>query len=882
MPSERQIRWMDPVAPAPRIPPTIADRLTTALAGRYAIERELGAGGMATVFEARDLRHHRRVAVKVLKPELAALLGSERFLDEIQVTAHLQHPHILPLFDSGEADGLIFYVMPLVEGESLRQRLAREKELPVNDAVRIASEIADALDCAHSHGVIHRDIKPENVLLQNGRVLVADFGIALAVRQSGGSRLTEAGASLGTPEYMSPEQATGDRVPDGRSDLYSLACVTYEMLTGQPPHSAPTFQGVLAAIVTTEPRPLGDLRSTVPRHVSRAVHRALQKLPADRFETVLDFAGALAQPASTVELERHLAPGGRRRAALWAPWLLTLPALALVALVLLNRPKSSVPPFTISALAPPEDNEFDAQASLALSPSGRQLAFRAVTEGGRARLWLRSLDTLHPRLLAGTDGADWPFWSPDGNSIGYFTNGQLLRHDLKDATNHQLCSASGPRGGSWSPSGTIVFAAKGGLWKVSAAGGPCSLLIGSDTSALLRPSFLPDGRHFVFSRVRPEAIMLGDLRTSAARILATGYLDAQFAAPDLLVYAHPPSATLIARRMDLSQLSLVGEPTTIASSVRGQANVFSFSVSGGLLAYLEQHPDLPPLEVDRTGTLRAVPLDRPGLVWSYTSARQHPWLFLGSDSTGLWLHDRASGTTTRLGTRLAAWPVVGPRDQRIAYFSLGWGGSCTISVHDLSRAQDTTLGTRRCFHPTDWSSDGRYLLLSGFIPWLSASGSLDTVWSYSLPDGSIVPRVAKEANVRDGVLSPDGRWIAYASDETGAFEVYLQPFSGKAGQVLVSRSGGRWPRWTGDGRALYFLSPNGDVVSAAVAAGSTGISVTAPRVLFRYSRWSRSLYSEVAPVFEMTPDGERFFLRRPTSEPVVTLVENWALRLKRP
>jgi len=364
---------------------------------------------MATVFEARDLRHHRRVAVKVLKPELAALLGSERFLDEIQVTAHLLHPHILPLFDSGEADGLIFYVMPLIEGESLRHRLVREKELPVGDAVRIASEIADALDCAHRHGVIHRDIKPENVLLQDGRVLVADFGIALAVRQSGGSRLTEAGASLGTPEYMSPEHATGDRVPDGRSDLYSLACVTYEMLTGQPPHAGPTVRGVIAAVVTAEPRALGDQRATVPRHVARAVHRALQKLPADRFETVQDFARALVQPDAMAEIGYQPPPGVRRRTALWIPWLITIPALGLAAIATFHTSSDTPTPLTVTALAPPEDNDFDAQASFALSPSGRQLAFRAVTEEGAARLWLRSLDTLHARPLPGTGGADWPF-----------------------------------------------------------------------------------------------------------------------------------------------------------------------------------------------------------------------------------------------------------------------------------------------------------------------------------------------------------------------------------------------------------------------------------------------------------------------------------------
>lgn len=377
--------------------------------------------------------------------------------------------------------------------------------------------------------------------------------------------------------------------------------------------------------------------------------------------------------------------------------------------------------------------------------------------------------------------------------------------------------------------------------------------------------------------------MLGDLGTGASGTLIAGYIDAQFAPPDVLVYANSASAALSARRIDLSRLSLVGEPVIIAASVRGQANVFSFSVSSaGLLAYLEQHPDLPPFELDRTGTLRAAPLAKPSAVWSYASARQHPWLFLGSDSTGLWLHDRTSGVSTQLQTDLATWPVVGPRDQQIAYAGTGADGGCTINVFDRSRAQSTSIGIKRCFHPTDWSSDGRYLILSSFIPWFGGSASRDTIWSYSFADSSVVPRVAKEADVRDGVLSPDGRWIAYASDETGAFEVNVQPFSGTATPVQISRSGGRWPRWTSDGRALYFLAPDGGVLSAGITAGAMGLSVALPQLLFRYSHWTRALYSEVAPVFEMTPDGDRFFLRRPTSEPVVTLVQNWALRLKRP
>ena len=273
----------------------LRSHLSTALADRYHIERELGAGGMATVYLAHDLKHDRRVAVKVLRPELAAAIGAERFLSEIRTTAGLQHPHILPLFDSGAAGSLLFYVMPFVEGETLRERLARETQLPVADAVRIAGEIAGALDYAHRHGVIHRDIKPENILLHDGAALVADFGIALAASKAGGTRMTETGMSLGTPSYMSPEQAMGERAVDARSDIFSLGCVLYEMLAGEPPFTGATAQAIVAKVMTADPPSLTGQRRSIPLAVDRAVHRALERVPADRYASAADFAAALRE-----------------------------------------------------------------------------------------------------------------------------------------------------------------------------------------------------------------------------------------------------------------------------------------------------------------------------------------------------------------------------------------------------------------------------------------------------------------------------------------------------------------------------------------------------------------------------------------------------------
>ncbi|MEP6508626.1 MAG: serine/threonine-protein kinase, partial [Gemmatimonadales bacterium] len=314
----------------------MSTRLTDALADRYRIEREIGQGGMATVYLAHDIRHDRDVAVKVLHPDLGAALGSERFLTEIRTTARLQHPHILPLLDSGEADGLLYYVMPLVTGETLRARLEREKQLPLDAAILIAGEVADALGYAHGHGVIHRDIKPENILLQGGHALVADFGIALAVQTAGGQRMTQTGLSLGTPQYMSPEQAMGERTIDARSDIYSLAAVAYEMLIGETPFTGPTVQAIVARVMSEDPRPLITQRKSIPDYVDYAILRGLDKLPADRFATASEFAEALKGKTASMPARASAARmiSGRRNSGLAGrlrdPLVIALGAIALV------------------------------------------------------------------------------------------------------------------------------------------------------------------------------------------------------------------------------------------------------------------------------------------------------------------------------------------------------------------------------------------------------------------------------------------------------------------------------------------------------------------------------------------------------------------------
>src|SRR5687767_11817139 len=386
-------------------------QLQTSLAERYRVDRQIGVGGMATVYLARDLRHDRNVALKLLKPELGAVLGVERFLSEIRVTANLQHPHLLPLFDSGEADGLLYYVMPFVEGESLRGRLDREKQLPVNEAIRITIAVAGALDYAHRHNVVHRDLKPENILLQDGQPVVSDFGIALAVTNAGGTRVTQTGLSLGTPAYMSPEQATGDRLIDARSDIYSLAAVLYEMLTGEPPHTGATVQAIIARVLTDKVRSVRSTRDMVPENVDAAVQRALAKLPADRFASAKEFADALQDPrytlpmhATTVAQPTIASPAGMTgRIARYAPWALAA-ATGAVALFSLTRrsPDAELALPARFELTLPESLVFRGLAGdMAISPDGSQIAI-VVRHGTSHKLAIRSLNETAARLIEGT------------------------------------------------------------------------------------------------------------------------------------------------------------------------------------------------------------------------------------------------------------------------------------------------------------------------------------------------------------------------------------------------------------------------------------------------------------------------------------------------
>src|SRR5688500_9391275 len=448
----------------------ITEHLSTAFADRYRIERRLGEGGMATVYLAEDLKHGRKVALKVLRPELGGVLGADRFLQEIKTTARLQHPHLLPLYDSGMTPaahgvgtGLLYYVMPYVEGETLREKLDREQQLGVDEAVNIATEVADALQYAHDQGVIHRDIKPENILLRNGRAFVADFGIALAVSAAAGGRMTETGLSLGTPHYMSPEQATAETHIDNRSDIYSLGSVLFESLTGEPPHTGPSAQAIILKIVTDVPRPVRELRKSVPPHVAAAVAMALEKLQADRFDSAKAFAEALHDPAFTWPVVHTTTVGAAGLAsrrvflpALLAATLLTV-ALATWGWIRPSR-TTSVARYSTTVGVTGALDGITCGLEAALSPDGASLVFRSPLTGP-GQLYIKRRDEVVARPLAGTEGGSGPFFSPDGAWIGFVADGQLQRIPSLGGPSLKLADSVNPtcNRGAWLEDGSIVY-----------------------------------------------------------------------------------------------------------------------------------------------------------------------------------------------------------------------------------------------------------------------------------------------------------------------------------------------------------------------------------------------------------------------------------------
>ncbi len=830
------------------------ERLSSALADRYRILKHLGEGGMATVFLAEDLKHKRQVAVKVLKPELAAVLGAERFVQEITTTASLQHPHILPLFDSGEADGFLYYVMPYIEGETLRQKLDRETQLGIDEAVRIASEVADALDYAHRQGVIHRDIKPENILLHDGRPMVADFGIALAVSAAAGGRMTETGLSLGTPHYMSPEQATAEKDISARSDVYSLGSVLYEMLTGEPPHMGNSAQQIIMKIIAEDVAPVTSLRKAVPANVEAAVAQALEKLPADRFATAAELATALGDRHFTSISVTGVAPsGGTGRADRLVKRALTVAVVLLAAIgawgwMRALRGGGTFTEWQHIALGNGLQPMLVAPA-LALSPDGTMLVFRDNQPNGV--LWLKRRDQLDPVPMAGTERAYGPVFSPDGAWVAFTADGSLKKVALTGGAAVTLSDSvggTGYGGAAWLDDGTVVYTNPGfsELHRVNETGGAATVVLRD--SALVgggigHPVPLPRGRGVLFQYCASGCVVMSvhvlDLESGTQRRLLEDVAQAWYLPNGTLLYVQRDGVAMAAP-FDLDRLELTGEAIPVLENVavRGQTGFAALAWSpSGAMVYLRttgSSNDNLVVRVDRDGTITPIDTDWAGAFNGLALDRSGRRLAVGVGrgiGIDVWVKDLDGGPFGRLtfgsSDRRPAWS---PDGTLISFIRDSGGTNAVYGRPADGSGQDTLLARiDRQVQEVVWSPDGDWLVLRTDN---AAAGAGDIVGFPTHGAGEPVPLVASRFSELHPAVSPDGRWLAYASNESGIMEIYVRPFPDTgAGRRQVSNGGGIEPVWSSTGDELFFLDPNFTLMAARVVGQAT-FQAESPRPLF--------------------------------------------------
>ena len=889
------------------------ERLNAALEGRYRIEREIGAGGMATVYLAEDQKHGRKVAVKVLRPELAAVVGAERFLAEIETTANLQHPHILPLFDSGEADGFLFYVMPYVEGDSLRDRLEKEHQLPVDEALEIAANVGSALQYAHEQGVVHRDVKPANILLSRDQPLVADFGIALALSEAGDGRITETGLSLGTPHYMSPEQASGDRTLDKRSDVYALGSVLYEMLTGSPPYPGPTAQAVLGSILTAEPKPPTEHRKAIPPNVSDAILRSLEKLPADRFGSAAAFVAALKDPTFRWGGEGGGAAGaagaGRWKVtAAVAAGLAAALAVALVALILsapdppaterqriVLTPFSGVPPNWLATGA-------------ALEPGGDGIVFSDTAGSGSGiwAFWFKPGGQADPVLLPNTVEADRPVFSPDGEWLAFFTaENELRKQPLRGGTSVLLADSAGAgtlAALAWLEDGTILFeSAESQLRRVGEDGGEIEIIAERDdlggTPSHLDPLRGHSGALMITCPTGScgpgtGVLWLVALERDTLAVLREDVVRAWHTADDQVVYVDTRGA-VFAAPLDREALTL-GTPTPLFDGVRASVITAEILLDvDGTLLYRQgsgsgTRVNEQVVWVDRTGQPTPVDADWLGDFETLALSPDESRLAITDETAdqAIWVKELPDGPLTRLtpdaGHIRPDWM---PDGRHVVYRA---GDPASSLVYEIRRADASTEPRpflrldEAVIQQVDVSRDGRYVVYR----------------VNSSPDGDL-----RYAEIRDGdtthhdliirpgtnelvpALSPDDRWLAYVSDVSGTPEVYVRPFPDvMSARVKVSDGGGYEPGWSHDGSELFYMDGDGMFVAAAVET-EPAFRIAAREPLFQKGGpFSTSIPTERR--YDVTRDG-RFVMialgANQGSEPEISeliLVDDWFTELR--
>jgi Tol biopolymer transport system component len=883
--------------------------------GPYEIQSALGAGGMGEVYRALDRRLGRLVAIKVLPAQIAGKPEiRQRFEREARAIARLSHPHIRALYDIGQQDGVDFLVMEYLEGETLSTTLAAGR-LGADQVLRYGLQIAEALDKAHREGFIHRDLKPANIMLTKEGAKLLDFGLARLLdpeqtapeEQTSESTvaaltrgLTDEGTVLGTWQYMAPEQLDA-KPADARTDIFSFGAVLYEMVTGRRAFEGKGLASLITAIVTSEPPPMAAAAPGTPAALERVIRKCLAKNPEERWQTARDLADELRWIAETGGMVEPIGGAGTSRAVRTRAWMAAIGLLLLgvfvLAGVLILRPPAIRRQPARFAVQPPAGTTLE---TFAVSPDGRYLVMAAAEEG-RPRLWVRALESMEAQALPGTEGAKYPFWSPDSRFIGFFAQGKLRKIPVAGGPAQILCDAADGRSGTWNREGVIVFSPSpaGVLHSVRAEGGtptPVTSFESSGGGIHRFPQFLPDGRHFLFlaSRAAPgkEGVFVASLGSPEMRRLLADESSAAYAPGDsanegYLLFVRQNRLT--AQPFNAGRVAAAGEPFVVADRVgfASSLNYGPFSVSeNGVLAYRQQGAgntrliwfDRQGREVKTIGdsdVIRGFALSPNGE--TVAVQRVEP----GRATGDLWLYDLGRNTYARFTFEPARFPVWAPEGSRLAFSASGPEGRLDLYYKATGGAAGHQMlaASPEDKRPTDWSRDGRHILYTSTHPKTKYD-----LWILPVEgDRQPLPFLSTEFAETHGQFSPDGRWIAYASDEAGRSEVYVQPFpgSGVTGKWQISTAGGYAPRWRRDGRELYYLAPDRRLMAVRVESGA-GFQAGLPEALFETR--VPDVASSASFFYEVAAGGQQFLISSrvgETGETPITVVIDWLAQVRR-
>jgi eukaryotic-like serine/threonine-protein kinase len=867
---------------------------------------------MGEVYKARDTRLERVVAVKVLPAHLSQSDEiRQRFEREAKTISQLSHPHICALYDVNREGETEYLVMEYLEGETLSARIAKGP-LPLEQTLRYGIEIADALDRAHRSGIVHRDLKPGNVMITKSGVKLLDFGLAKAMAPASGPQLTslptqaapvtQAGTVLGTFQYMAPEQLEGKEA-DPRTDIFALGAVLYETATGRKAFSGTSQASLISSIMKEEPASISLVQPMTPPGLDRAVKICLAKDPEDRWQSAHDVAAELkwiaegsqagvAAPAAVIRRRSS------REKLAWLAFAFASLAVVAMAFFLFRRPPvatHSIRFEILSSESAPYSTGLDTDLSPAVSPDGQIVAFVGDDSSGKPFLWVRPLDGIAARPLAGTEGAAYPFWSPDGHSIGFFSQSSLKKIDAEGGPVQIVCDAPSGRGGTWSREGVILLApsATSPIHRVGASGGVATPVLGLDASrgedGQRWPNFLPDGRHFLYfsylganpeSRNQNGGIRLGSLDSKETREIVPEASNPVYVEPGVLLFSR--NRNLIAQSFDGKTFKISGDAVPIAENIAGFESrkiAFFSASSAGVLVYARAAA-FPSrlLWLDRQGR-QIGSVGEPG---DYFNPRLSPdgrrvavSVADAAARRSIWVYDLTRGARTQLRPQASVddSPVWSPDGNRIAFASER-GGAARLFLRAVGGgAEQALLKTTDAEVPSDWSSDGRFVAYS-------APGTATGWDTWILPlsgDPKPYPFLQTKADEVSATFSPDGKWIAYISRESGKSDIYAVPFPGPGETVTISTSGGRDPRWRRDGKEIFYIADDGKMMAVPIKTGLT-LEPGVPVALFETKARNQRGY-----LYDVTPDGQRFLIVTRVHDQEafpMTVIVNWAPKLK--